>query len=74
MSDGPIDNVFRRPYEVATVAVAMVGAGLILLAPRTFMLDVAQAWATALLLVGLAAARCGNAAADGGEALPWLGS
>lgn len=57
MSDGPIDNVFRRPYEVATVAVAMVGAGLILLAPRTFMLDVAQAWATALLLVGLAAAR-----------------
>lgn len=57
MSYGPIDNVFRRPYEVATAVAAMVGAGLILLQPQAFLLDLAQAWVAALLLVGLAVAR-----------------
>lgn len=51
MSAGPIDNVFRPPYELASVAGAMVAAGLILLKPQTFMLSPLQACGGAAGLV-----------------------
>jgi conjugal transfer pilus assembly protein TraD len=57
MSSGPIDNVFRPPYELSSVAGAMAAAGLILLNPHLFLLTPLQACAGGAGLVGLAGVR-----------------
>lgn len=51
---GPIDNVFRAPYEWAAAAVSMAAAALLLLHPFDFLLSPLQAIAAALSLVLLA--------------------
>ncbi|MFT3819895.1 MAG: type IV conjugative transfer system coupling protein TraD [Rubrivivax sp.] len=57
MSVGPIDNVFRRPYELATATVAWIAAGAVLLLPQTFLLTPAQALVVAMVLVVFSTAR-----------------
>jgi conjugative coupling factor TraD (TOL family) len=57
MSSGPIENVFRPPYELASVAASLAAAALLLLKPSVFMLGAFEALAAAWLLVLLAAWR-----------------
>ncbi len=57
MADGPIDNVYRRPYEWVAAAVLYGAAGLVLLRPSAFMLTPVQSLGAAAGLVGLAVAR-----------------
>lgn len=57
MSSGPIDNVFRPPYELYSAVAAMLGAGALLLRPSMFMLSPIQALCAALALVLLASWR-----------------
>jgi conjugative coupling factor TraD (TOL family) len=57
MSSGPIDNVYRPPYELATVVVAMAVGLMLLLRPSMFLLTSLQACALALALTLLAAWR-----------------
>jgi conjugal transfer pilus assembly protein TraD len=54
VSAGPIDDVFRPPYELASVAAATLAAGAMLLEPATFLLTPMQAVgaAGALTLLG----------------------
>ncbi|CAD5366893.1 Type IV conjugative transfer system coupling protein TraD [Rubrivivax sp. A210] len=57
MSDGPIDNVFRAPYELASVAGAMVCGWIVLSWPGMLLMTSFQACGAAAALVGLAAWR-----------------
>lgn len=57
MSSGPIDNVFRPPYELVSVAVALVVATVVLCWPSMFLMTTLQACAAGLGLVAFAAWR-----------------
>lgn len=54
MSAGPIDDVFRPPYELASAAASTLAAGALLIEPATFLLTPLQAVgaAGALTLLG----------------------
>ncbi|MCW5632762.1 MAG: type IV conjugative transfer system coupling protein TraD [Rubrivivax sp.] len=43
MSAGPIDDVFRPPYELASVVANLLAAGAVMLEPATFLLTPLQA-------------------------------
>lgn len=57
MSDGPIENVFRPPYELVSFAAGMAAAAALLLQPSMFMLTPWQATGAAVLLVLFACLR-----------------
>lgn len=61
MSAGPIDDVFRPPYELASVAAATLAAGAMLLEPATFLLTPLQAVGAAGALTVLGAWRMAQA-------------
>ena len=56
MSQG-IENVFRPPYELASVAAFLLAAGLVMALPGSFMLDAWQALGLAAALVALGSLR-----------------
>ncbi|HSW18198.1 MAG TPA: conjugative transfer system coupling protein TraD, partial [Ramlibacter sp.] len=60
MSD-PIDNVYRPPYEYASVVAAIAAGGLVLGQPATFLLQPAQALLAAAGLLGLGTWRLAQA-------------
>jgi len=54
---GPIENVYRPPFELATVAAAIVAAGTVLAHSEWFLLTPLQALASTAGLMGFAAWR-----------------
>lgn len=60
MSD-PIDNVYRPPFEYASVVAAIAAGGLLLAQPSTFLLQPTQALLAAAGLLGFATWRLNQA-------------
>jgi conjugative coupling factor TraD (TOL family) len=57
MSQGPIENVFRPPYELYSAAASTAAAGALLIKPAMFMMTGVEAVAAAGVLVAFAAVR-----------------
>lgn len=57
MSTGPIDNVFRPPYEVVAAMAATAGAAAIAIQPAMFLLQPLEALATSAALIAFSAWR-----------------